>query len=400
MFDYEARHIIEALRSGIPSRSVGLYFSEARTKVVQELKDDLDKVARLGIAKGRIISGKYGEGKTHLLNTVFNLAHSKNMVVSTVTLSKETPLDKTYLLYQKVMQNTYLPKREQPGIGEILEQLIPDSNLTNDLLLFSAKQLETDKLYHVLRSYLYSDDQDERFLLRGDIEGDFISNTQVKQLYRRIFQEKVQFNTNFNKFKNSQDYFAFWSRIFRMLGYNGWVILFDETELIGRLGKKTRMKAYHNLGQFLFPHKQFEALYSLFAISSSFAEDVIEAKKEYENLEQLQLETIEAEVKRVLDTIIATKQLNPLSKNEIEEVIQKLIYFHGRAYNWEPKLTVSEIQKEADAFGYLLRTKIRLALECLDQAYQYGSIGKSSLQSLTDESFVQELQELLQEEES
>jgi Cdc6-like AAA superfamily ATPase len=292
MFDYEARHIIEALRSGIPSRSVGLYFSEARTKVVQELKDDLDKVARLEIAKGRIISGKYGEGKTHLLNTVFNLAHSKNMDVSTVTLSKETPLDKTYLLYQKVMQNTYLPKREQPGIGEILEQLIPDSSLTNDLLLFSAKQLETDKLYHVLRSYLYSDDQDERFLLRGDIEGDFISNTQVKQLYRRIFQEKVQFNTNFNKFKNSQDYFAFWSRIFRMLGYNGWVILFDETELIGRLGKKTRMKAYHNLGQFLFPHKQFEALYSLFAISSSFAEDVIEAKKEYENLEQLQLETI------------------------------------------------------------------------------------------------------------
>lgn len=398
MFDYEARHIIEALRSGIPSRSVGHYFSEARPKVLQELNNDLEELSISGKSKGRLISGKYGEGKTHLLNTVFNIAHAKNMVVSTITLSKETPLDKSYLLYQKVMQNTYLPKRQQPGIGEILEQLIPDSNLVNDLLLFNAKQLETDKLYHVLRSYLYSDDQDERFLLRGDLEGDFISNVQVKQIYRRIFQEKVQFQTNFNKFKHSQDYFAFWSRLFRMLGYNGWVILFDETELIGRLGKKTRMKAYYNLGQFLFPHKRMEGLYSLFAISSSYVEDVIEAKREFENLEQLQLETIEEDVKRVLNTIIATKQLNPLSKNEIEQIIQKLIYFHGRAYNWEPNLTVTEIQKEADTSGYLLRTKIRLALECLDQDYQYGSLGKSSLQTLTDESFTQELEELLQEE--
>lgn len=266
------------------------------------------------------------------------------------------------------------------------------------MLLFSAKQLETDKLYHVLRSYLFSDDQDERFLLSGDIEGDFISNTQVKQFYRRIFQEKVQFHTNFNKFRHSQDYFAFWSRLFRVLGYNGWVILFDETELIGRLGKKTRMKAYYNLGQFLFPHKRFEGLYSLFAISSSYAEDVIEGKREYESLEQLQLDTIEQEVKRVLDAIIATKQLNPLSKSEIEEIFKKLIYFHGRAYDWEPKLTVAEIQKEADTSGYLLRTKIRLALECLDQEYQYGSLGKSSLQTLTDESFAQELEELLLEE--
>ncbi|MFA5468989.1 MAG: BREX system ATP-binding domain-containing protein [Sphaerochaetaceae bacterium] len=397
MFDYEARHIIEALRSGIPSRSVGHYFCETRLKVLQELNNDLEEVALSGKAKGHLISGKYGEGKTHLLNTVFNIAHAKNMVVSTVTLSKETPLDRTYLLYQKVMQNTFLPKREQPGIGEILEQLIPDSNMVNDLLLFSAKQLETDKLYYVLRSYLFSDDQDERFLLRGDIEGDFISNTQVKQLNRRIFQEKIQFQTNFNKFRHSFDYFAFWSRLFRMLGYGGWVILLDETELIGRLGKKTRMKAYYNLSQFLFPHKRIEGLYALFAISSSYVEDVIEAKREYENLEQLQLAT-EEEIKRVLDTIIATKQLNPLSKNEIEQVIQKLIYFHGRAYDWEPNLTVGEIQKEADTTGYLLRTKIRLALECLDQAYQYGSLSKSSLQTLTDESFNQELEELLQEE--
>ena len=96
MYDIEARHIIEALRSGIPSRAVGQYFSEARPKIMKEISNRLDMVCDQGKSSGMIISGKYGEGKTHLLNTVFNLAHSNNMVVSYLSLSKETPMDKLY----------------------------------------------------------------------------------------------------------------------------------------------------------------------------------------------------------------------------------------------------------------------------------------------------------------
>ena len=91
MYDFEARHIIEALRSGIPSRAVGQYFSEARPKIMKEISDRLDMASEQGKSCGMVISGKYGEGKTHLLNTVFTLAHSSNMVVSYLSLSKETP---------------------------------------------------------------------------------------------------------------------------------------------------------------------------------------------------------------------------------------------------------------------------------------------------------------------
>lgn len=41
-----------------------------------------------------IICGKYEGGKTHLLNTVFNMASENNMVVSYLSLNKETPIDK------------------------------------------------------------------------------------------------------------------------------------------------------------------------------------------------------------------------------------------------------------------------------------------------------------------
>ena len=53
MYDIEARHIIEALRSGIPSRAVGQYFSEARPKIMKEICDRLDMVCEQGKSKGR-----------------------------------------------------------------------------------------------------------------------------------------------------------------------------------------------------------------------------------------------------------------------------------------------------------------------------------------------------------
>ena len=130
--NFEARKVIEALRSGIPSRAIGGYFSGARAEPLAELSEWLDA----GSGGGKIITGNYGEGKTHLLNTVFNMAHSKNMAVSTVSLSKETPFNRLHMVYQKVALNTYLPKREQPGFerrrvirnGKITRLSVADEN--------------------------------------------------------------------------------------------------------------------------------------------------------------------------------------------------------------------------------------------------------------------------------
>ena len=48
MYDVESRHIIEALRSGIPSRAVGQYFSEARPRIMKDISDRLDGVCEQG----------------------------------------------------------------------------------------------------------------------------------------------------------------------------------------------------------------------------------------------------------------------------------------------------------------------------------------------------------------
>ncbi len=393
MYDIEARHIIEALRSGIPSRAVGQYFSEARPKIMKEISDRLDLVCDQGKSSGMIISGKYGEGKTHLLNTVFNLAHSNNMVVSYLSLSKETPMDKLYLIYQKMIQNTYLPKRRQPGFMHELEKISANSPLANEMLLYAAKQLETDKLYYLFRSYLNTEDSDEKFLLQADLEGDFISNAPLKKIYRRIFSQPVKYNVNFTKTKYCGDYFSFMSHLFTQMGYHGWVILIDETELMGRLSKKARLNAYRNMARFLLPEDCFESTFSMFALSASYGEDVIEGKHEYENLASIYPDEQEP-AKTVLDLLSKAPQLLPLTRSEINEVLCKIQDFHGRAYGWTPALPVEALAESTQSGGYLLRTKIRAAIEFLDQLYQYGRAGKTSISELGKEVFTEEIPSL------
>ncbi|MDE6976743.1 MAG: ATP-binding protein [Lachnospiraceae bacterium] len=393
MYDKEARHIIEALRSGIPSRAVGQYFSEARPRIMKEISDRLDQVCDQGKSNGMIISGKYGEGKTHLLNTVFNLAHSNSMVVSYLSLSKETPMDKLYLVYQKIIRNTYLPMRRQPGFMHELEKVSANSPIANEMLLYAAKQLETDKLYYLFRSYLNTEDSDEKFLLQADMEGDFIANAPLKKIYRRIFNQPVKYNTNFTKTRHCGDYFSFMSHLFLQMGYHGWVILIDETELMGRLGKKARLNAYRNMAQFLLPEKCPESAFTIFALSASYTEDVIEGKHEYENLEAIYPNDQEP-IKTVLDLLVRAPQLLPLTKEEVNEVLCKIQDFHGRAYGWTPNLSVASLAESTQAGGYLLRTKIRAAIEFLDQLYQYGKAGKTIINELGEETFAEDVPEI------
>lgn len=393
MFDMEARKVIEALRSGIPSRSVGRYFSEARPQIMKELSNRLDAVCENGTSGGMIITGKYGEGKTHLLNTVFNMAHENNMVVSYLSVSKESPFDKLYLVYQKLMANTYLPGREQPGFLHVLEDMTANSPIASELLVYGAKELEMDKLYYLLKSCLNTEDQEEKFQLQADLMGDFIANPALRKIYKRIFNSTVKFNTSFSKTKHCQDYFYFMSHLFQKLGYNGWVILVDEAELMGRLGKKARQNAYRNITRFLNPDSHLVATFSLFAFSASYVEDVIEGKHEFENLEELYPEDPDSG-RYALNAIIRAPQLLPLSREEILQILERIQEFHGRAYQWNPSLTPESMIKASGSGGFLLRTKLRAAIELLDQLYQYQEAGGIRIDELGRESYETEIPSL------
>jgi len=380
--DFEARKVIEALRSGVPSRTIGGYFGAARAELLAEMSEWLDTQS----GGGRILTASYGEGKTHLLNTVFRMAQNKNMAVSMVSLSKETPLNNLYVLYQKIAQNTYLPNREQPGFGHLVEQLSP-GNMT-ELQLYVAKGMQTDKLYYLLKSYSGTDNPEIRFTLTADLQGDFIANAQLRNIYKDIYAEKVVYSANFAKTRHTWDYFLFLNRLFTLSGLRGWVILFDEAEQIGRLGRKTRFTAYTNMARFLSAETS-NAL-SLFTMTSNYAKQVIDEKDERRYL-------AEAEgfdrglIEYTLSKIETAPELDQLDTDEFMKVLIKIVDFHSRAYNWQPDVDKSELCEMAWSRGYYLRTKIRTVIEYLDQLFQYGDAGIITAGELDQETYNEEI---------
>jgi hypothetical protein len=388
MHDYQSGRIIEALRSGIPSREVSYCFSSARPKLMREIKEALETLAEDRRSGGRIISGKYGEGKTHLLNTVFNMAQEQNMVVSALTLSKESPLSNLHLLYPKILQGTYLPGRLQPGISAAFDRISTGNPITSSLQEYCLTKLTANKLYYVLKSYLGTQDDEEKYLLLGDIEGNFMANATIRQIYRRIYGESAVFNVAFSKSRHVQDYFAFLSHLFLSLGYSGWVLLFDEAELTGRLGKKARQRAYVNMRELLRPARA-EASYCIFAFNASYTPDVIEAKQEHANLDAALLlsPADRAAIDAMLTEISSATQLFPLNREEILDILQKISDYHGKAYGWNADPDPEALLSVAEKHGYLLRTRIRAVVEILDQLYQYGEAGDIRVGTPRDISF-------------
>ena len=380
--DHEARKIIEALRSGIPSRAIGGYFGGARAELLAEIAEWLD----LCEGSGKVFTANYGEGKTHLLGTVFRMAQSKNMAVSMVSLSREMPFNNLYQVYQKIALNTYLPKREQSGFESLLEKLEPGKMA--ELQLYAAKKLQTDKLYYLLKAYCSTDDHEVKFSLLADLQGDFVTNAQLKKIYKEIFAEKVVFSANFAKSRHIWDYILFLRRLFDLSGLNGWIILFDEAEHIGRLGRKARFTAYTNMSKFIKAEKS--SALTLFTMTNNYATQVIEGKDEREYLaktEGFDNELIET----VLSTIETAPELPALDKDEFLEVLLKIVDFHARAFAWKPDVNVDELGEMAWSCGYYLRTKIRAAIECLDQLLQYGDSGVITAGELEQETYNEEI---------
>ena len=397
MSDFASRQVIEALRSGVASRAVGAYFSEARPQMMKRLTGRLDQLQTDRISGGMVFTGRYGEGKTHLLNTVFSMASERNMAVSYVAIGKETPIDKLDQLYRKIIAQTYLPGAKQPGFRTRLEEtLTPGSNVTGELLAYTARELQTDKIYYLLKALIGAQEEDDREVLMADLEGDFTTDGVVKKIYRRVTGTPDKFNQAFSKTKHAMDYFCFISHLFRSLGLDGWVILFDEAELMGRYPKKGRAKGYATMQKFLRPDAKLEQSFSIFAFSSSYAEDVIDRKHEFDVVSSVWAE--ESDLLKAsnasLNAILAAPELTPLTREEIRQILVSIQEFHGKAYGWTPAISEEALLKATENSGYLLRTKIRAAIEFLDQLYQYGEVGETRIAELEKECLDEEVPEL------
>lgn len=365
---YKALQMIEAFRSGIPSSLISGTFTLGREDILNHINKIMLRINETGIAESFTFQAEYGNGKTHLLNQIFDLALKKNFVVSKVVLNQETPMSHLYVLYQKAARNCFLPNYHLPGFSYPLSRLSNRDAKVEDLLIHADSYFPRLKL--VLEICLKGINEENQHLSYGDLLGSFLDSKNIRDAYRYEFKKAIKVP----KLRKSNtlemlDYFRFLTLLFKAMGYSGWIILFDEAELIERHGARSRIKAYLNLHHLMNLSGSLEVpLLSIYAFASTF-ETFLHEKNDLEKLPNKTKELMdEKHAKMVEETIkylLNTQTLSDISQSDLKKIIQDVKQLHGEAFQWNPPdLNFSEGTVE-----HRVRTMVRKVVQSLDLAY-------------------------------
>ena len=373
--------IVESLRAGIPSRASTKELSDLRPLLTSPIKQDLAQLAQGNIPKGRLIWGAYGQGKTHALTTIEHLALDLGFAVSRVSLSREVSCHHLFNFYGRVASAIRTPKSQILGIGRSLDKKtagdLPDSRIQDH-----------NRYIHplpafILEDYFYTTGE-EQDLLYGDLMGTRLAMPELKRIHRACRAEPLpRFDTTFGVKKHGNAYFGVMADVLNWCGYKGWVILIDEVELIGRLGKVGRLDAYQNLNWLLnWSGNMSYPIYTVGVVASSLRNDVWFssdrtpiAKSDRSQIPELAAqkfgEDAEAEMKKFFDMAISKQcpTTEPLSQDELSKLLASLVERHRIAYDWDAQLDIPNLIEYMGAQP--VRTHIRAALEALDINYTY-----------------------------
>lgn len=396
----QAIAVVESLRAGIPSRASTRELSDLQPSLTEPIKQDLAQLAQGNIPKGRLVWGAYGQGKTHALTTIEHLALDLGFAVSRVSLSREVSCHHLFNFYGRVASAIRTPKSQIFGIQQALNKKdyrdLPDSPIQNP-----------DRYSHPLPAIVLEDyfkaNGEQQDLLYGDLMGTRLAMPDLRRIHRDYRGEQLpKFESNFGVKKHGSAYFGVMADAVTWCGYRGWVILIDEVELIGRLGKVGRLDAYRNLNWLLnWSETMPYPIYTVGVVASSLSDDkwsssdsTQNAKKDRSQIPELAAQKLgqdaEAEMKKFFD-LATSKQcpiIKPLFQGELSKLLESLVERHRIAYAWDAQLDIHNlIQHIGDK---PVRTYIRAALEALDIDYTYKEIITPQVSDLVEGSVEEE----------
>ena len=378
----QAIAVVESLRAGIPTRASTKALPDLRASITKLIKQDLAQLAQGNIPQGRLVWGAYGQGKTHALTTIEHVALELGFAVSRVSLSREVSCHHLFNFYGRVASAIRTPESQVFGI-----QLALDKKSRADL---SDRIQEPNRYIHplpnlVLEDYFYTTGEEQDWLY-GDLMGTRLAMPELKRIHRAYREEQLpKFELNFGVKKHGSAYFGVMADTITWCGYKGWVILIDEVELIGRLGKVGRLDAYRNLNWLMNWSEMSYPIYTVGVVATSLRNDVWfssdstkSAKKDRSQVPELAAQKLgedaAVEMNKFFDLAISKQcpTTEPLSRSELIKIIESLEELHRIAYDWDGHLDIYKLIKHVG--NQPVRTHIRAALEALDINYTYQEI--------------------------
>jgi hypothetical protein len=351
------RRAVEALRSGVPNADAVDALGSGQNDIEDQFAALVEDVAEGRARAGRasmLLGAGFGEGKSHLLTHLSNLARSAGFVVSTVVISKETPLYDPAKVLRAALDSAVAPDGSRDVVAEAAATLDADSVRYAELLRWLRgpgrdlnERFDASLLLHQRRG---SDlpGADEEFLdtIVRFWSGDPLPVPLLRRQLRAHGEAKTFTLAPVSQRELARQRLRFLPRLLRAAGYAGWVVLLDEVELIGRYTLLQRGRSYAELARWLdgTPGDVGEPVVTVAAMTDDFEAAVLDGKhddpnlpgrlrdkhtEEYDEVADL----AETGMRHIQHDLIA---LRSPDEAELDRVYRTLQVMHAEAYDWDP----------------------------------------------------------------
>lgn len=340
MSAFDARTAVEALRAGVPNRAAIRILGSGEDAIEAAFDRGLDAAGEQ--SPGLLLAGGFGAGKSHLLGYLSEVALQRNFVVSTVAISKETPLGVPRAVFAAAMRNSIVPGRNDDAITVALAEIQSRHGAVQRLEM-AASTPEAGlapvfaAILHVLSRQLDPDLQRaiEAFLAGGKLPGPALRKALAQGGARGMFDLRLASEPQLLLQRQH-----FMPALFQAAGFAGWCVLFDEVELIGRYGPLQRALAYAELARWLGLDAGLRnpGLFTVAAITEDFTQAVIQARLDEEKLpERLRLKGLPHQADQALLAMRAIEAAYPLSRPDSDSLLRHanlLRKAYSHAYDW------------------------------------------------------------------
>lgn len=360
-----ASTIVNSLKGGVVPR-VGLpYITVGREAEIGALLHDLDLIADGG-ASFRFLVGRYGSGKSFLLQTIRNHAMGRNFVVADADLSPERRLQGTkgqgLATYRELIRNLSTKTRPEGGaLTLVLDRWI--SNVQGDVALSSGLE-PTDpafsaeverRILEVVRSleelvHGYDFARLLTLYYRSHLNGDDETKANVAKWFRGEYRTKAEAKSELgvNIVITDDDWYEYiklFAMFLKKAGYNGLLVLIDELVNIYKIPNSiTRQYNYEKLLTMYNDTLQGRARH-LGIIMGGTPQCIEDTRRGVFSYEALRSRLEEGRfvldgMRNVLSPVI---RLSPLTCEEMLVLIEKVAEIHAGLFEYGRRLSQQEL---------------------------------------------------------
>lgn len=401
--------MLNSLKGGVVPR-IGLpYITVGRKNEIDALLHDIEVISEGG-ASFRFIVGRYGSGKSFLIQTIRNYAMDRGFIVCDADLSPERRLYGTkgqgLATYRELIGNLSTKTKPEGGaltlvldrwISAVQTQALQETGLSPDdpaltkavdrkiyAVTSAVSELvhgfEFAKLlsmyYH---SYMSGDDETKMKVVRW-FRGEYA--------YKREAKEDLGINIIIT----DDDWYEFlkiFAVFFRLAGYAGMMIMIDELVNLYKIPNSiTRQYNYEKLLAMYNDTLQGKAQY-LGIIMGATPQALEDRRRGIYSYEALRSRLSEGKFSKpgARDLLAPVIRLDPLTPDEMVVLCEKLADMHAGLYKYDRRITTGEladfIKLEYGRIGadqnITPREVIRDFIELLDLLYQHPDMHPQEL---------------------